>query len=598
MKVYGDADEEISLSDLLARLERRIASTDFNSLESVRALLIEAGQVEQAIADAEEEVGQELVQQAVDTTDWAATLFCGLYFGIRPETNTPKTPASDKSVSLTAKTPEGFAFYALYPEQYCTSTARWAEQRKERSAIVVGLRSIGTTLSAVIKATLRIKGWDCTRVAVRASGHPFERTVELPALPTVHWALVVDEGPGMSGSSMAGVAQALQAKGFAANRIVFFPAHENGPGDAASENVRSWWERIQSVTTPLLNTRWNEATLQEQLIEASAELLPAVEDRDVRAAVLEDCSGGLWRRFAFGDEAHWPAVAAQFERMKFLARAESGAVLWKFLGLAPNRADSELTTMGKRAKYTNSPAPLRTCNGFVAMPWIEGERLMSDGADEMLQTLARYIADSVQEPLAQNKALESTRRIGDMTSFNLREAFGAGWPRSLNRFVERFRPTSHVPCYGDGHMAPHEWVRTDEAKVFKTDAVGHDCDHTLVGQQAVHWDVAGVIVEWGLNEPQVDQFVRDCDHVGVSISEEELLFYQLAYGAFRLGFCTMNQGLTNNASEKNRLRAAANRYGMLLRRLIRTSFSNSVTMLSEPGFISTRDMISSEMPRK
>ncbi|MDB6057595.1 MAG: Cell division protein FtsK, partial [Verrucomicrobiales bacterium] len=504
MKVYGDAEEEVSLSDLLGRLDRQIRSTDFHNLESVRALLIEAGQVEQAVADAEEQVGTELVQQAVETTDWAAKIFCALYFGIAPDVRPKPSPTSKQSACLKVKTPEGFAFYALYPEQYCTSTVRWAEQQRDKSAVVIGLRSIGTTLSAVINATLRLKGWDCTRVAVRASGHPFERTVELPDAPRAQWALVVDEGPGISGSSMAGVAQALERKGFAANQIVFFPAHENGPGNAASEKVRSWWERVESVTTRLADTKWSQSTLREQLIEASSELLPITADRDVRAPVLEDCSGGLWRWFAFRHEAQWPAVASQFERMKFLYRAESGSLLWKFLGLAPGRADSELASMRKRAKHTNSPAPLRMCNGFVAMPWIEGERLTSDRADEMLQTLARYIADSVQEPLARKKASESTRRIADMTAFNLREALGAGWPPSLDRFVRRFRPALHVPCYGDGRMAPHEWVRTSEAKVLKTDSVGHDCDHTLIGQQAVHWDVAGVIVEWGLNDAQVE----------------------------------------------------------------------------------------------
>src|SRR4051812_4377905 len=130
MKVYGDAEEEVSLSDLLGRLERRIASTDFHNLESVRALLIEAGQVEQALADNDDDVCTELVRQVIAMTDWAAEIFCGLYFGVSTHNEYSKhLPAAERSTCLTVKTPEGFAFYALYPEQYCTSAARWADQQ-------------------------------------------------------------------------------------------------------------------------------------------------------------------------------------------------------------------------------------------------------------------------------------------------------------------------------------------------------------------------------------------------------------------------------------------------------------------------------------
>src|SRR5207248_10773774 len=54
---------------------------------------------------------------------------------------------------VTVNAPEGYAFYALYPEQYCVAAERWlADHPDARSGrtLVVGARSIGTSLSAVV----------------------------------------------------------------------------------------------------------------------------------------------------------------------------------------------------------------------------------------------------------------------------------------------------------------------------------------------------------------------------------------------------------------------------------------------------------------
>jgi hypothetical protein len=184
-----------------------------------------------------------------------------------------------------------------------------------------------------------------------------------------------------------------------------------------------------------------------------------------------------------------------------------------------------------------------------------------------------------------------------MVLCNLRERFGTV-PPQLESFIRTTTPDVNASRYGDGRMAPHEWVRSSDGKIFKTDCTGHDNDHTFIGKQTIYWDIAGAIVEWNMNSSSAEQFVANCARAGLPTREEQLVFYQLAYSAFRLGFCTLNQSLTGDDQEKQRLRAAAEYYGMLLSRLIRTSFSNSVTMLSEPGLISTRDIMSSETPRK
>jgi hypothetical protein len=247
--------------------------------------------------------------------------------------------------------------------------------------------------------------------------------------------------------------------------------------------------------------------------------------------------------------------------------------------------------MRDRSKRTNSPAVLAMVNGFVATKWIDGKRLTAQSVnDDILRQLAHYIAASTQPPMSKKEATAALERLADMTCCNAGEALG---------YDDVRRPTidSETRTYGDARMAPHEWVKSADGTIFKTDCVGHDCDHTVIGKQPVYWDIAGAIVEWDLNETQCDQFLAHCAAEGLPVREDQLSFHQIAYAAFRLGFCKLNESLSDE-TEKVRLQAAGESYGIKLSKLIRTSFSKRFTMLIEPGLISTRAIKSSDVPRK
>src|SRR4051812_31173567 len=129
-------------------------------------------------------------------------------------------------------TPEGFAYYALHPLAY----AALVEEVGLRAPVaVIGIRSIGTTLSAVVAAALRSNAMRAARVTVRPTGHPYDRKTEfMPALLRwIAWQrhqeaefLVVDEGPGLSGSSFLSVGEALLAAGVERRRIRFLCSRE------------------------------------------------------------------------------------------------------------------------------------------------------------------------------------------------------------------------------------------------------------------------------------------------------------------------------------------------------------------------------------
>src|SRR4029077_1873512 len=77
---------------------------------------------------------------------------------------------------LSIATPEGFAYYALHPFAYADVLEQICGP--DDHLLVVGIRSIGTTLSAVMAAAMRLRGMKAERFTVRPQGHPYNRTAE------------------------------------------------------------------------------------------------------------------------------------------------------------------------------------------------------------------------------------------------------------------------------------------------------------------------------------------------------------------------------------------------------------------------------------
>jgi hypothetical protein len=114
-----------------------------------------------------------------------------------------------------------------------------------------------------------------------------------------------------------------------------------------------------------------------------------------------------------------------------------------------------------------------------------------------------------------------------------------------------------VRSYGDGRMAPHEWIRGPE-KIFKSDVGGHDADHTMVGRQSVLWDIAGALVEWDLADGNAISFFAELQQRGMRIDETALKFFELGYAAFRFGQCSLCAEMnSHDQAERKRLLHAA-----------------------------------------
>jgi hypothetical protein len=250
--------------------------------------------------------------------------------------------------ALTMREPEGFAFYAVYPELYGMAAKSLPPSNRR---LVIGLRSIGTTLGAVMANACDAAGF----ITLRPAGHPFQRELRITdelrdSILSFDDFAIVDEGPGLSGSTFGCVGDFLEDHGVAPERIVFFPSHTNMPGNQASARHRERWARATKLIVPF------EALLPSIVAEAATIVGPVTETIDI--------GGGLWREHVPHDER--PPSSITREMRKYLLRANGRRYLLKFAGLG-TLADRKLA----KAQRLGLPV-LGNANGFLVSEWIEG----------------------------------------------------------------------------------------------------------------------------------------------------------------------------------------------------------------------------------
>jgi hypothetical protein len=330
--VYGDHSERVDpqarLRALAEELDRTSAAP--GGLERHSALIgsfIETGRLLQGVADADfAAVGYDRQTPATDALtrflrELAECVCVSWDRSFDASWPVPSVPRiDDLPTEVELKLPEGYAFYALYPEAY-VEAARSLELTGP--PCVIGIRSIGTSLAAAVAAAVGAPSF----YTVRPYGEPFERSVDIaPELADEllsgrpHY-LIVDEGPGLSGSSFGGIADWLEARNVPLERIAFMPNHPNPPGAQASEAHGRRWNRVQKRVADL------GPQFAALLGQWTAGLLGPLDEP------LADLSAGAWRGLVYSDARHWPPVNTGWERRKYLARAGDRSWLIKFAGL-------------------------------------------------------------------------------------------------------------------------------------------------------------------------------------------------------------------------------------------------------------------------
>ena len=552
MLVYGDTSERADLNECLTELGRACADVrrmprSLERHDRLVGVLIEGGRLLQGLAD------DDLAHLGSDrrTEDAAALTYFLVSVGTAvgdswrgADFDLPDPPMMHRLRCGTLKQPEGYAFYALYPEAYAEAARRIALKAPPR---VIGIRSIGASLGAVVAASVGAR----TFFTLRPVGNPSAR--ELAVSPELERELldgdahflIVDEGPGRSGSSFCAVADWLQERGVSLDHVTFLPSHGDEPGPEATDAHRALWRLVDKSVAD-----WG-ARLPLLLERRVTDLLGELE------TPLVDVSAGAWRQKVYGSAADWPAAAANWDRRKFLARAAGKQWLVKFAGLG---------TMGRRKlemaralrAHGLAPEPAGLVHGFLVECWHGGAARLQSG-EKPIAEIAHYLATRARLFPAEREEGASMQELYVMARRNVALLLGdeaaAGLARwephigSLERRVRRVRT--------DNRLDRHEWVRLADGRLSKTDGVDHFAAHDLIGAQDLAWDIAGATIEFGLSP--LERAVLAAE-VGPPVDPELLEFLLLAYPAFRAGQCRLAAESTAEAAERQRLQARTDGY--------------------------------------
>jgi hypothetical protein len=513
-------------------LELRRAPVDSTALVSS---LLAAAALETALAD----VADPIAIDAAAVTDLVAAAFVGRSVA-QLEGLGARVDRWRSARQLRTSVPESFAFYALSPRVYANAAV--AALSTVGPVMVVGLRTIGTTLSAVARAALEDSGHDARRITVRPHGHPYSRVVsftekDCAAIARADCAaahfLVADEGPGNSGSSFLAVGEALLERGVPASRITLLGTRRVDPQLLVAPDAARRFRRFRFCCTSDLPTR------------------PEPDGHDL--------SGGRWcarLRSGLPPVPVWPAT----ERRKFLSF--DGRVLRKYAGLGPygRRVHARAAQLSADGFV---PAPLGSVDneGFLSLRFIEARALcLGDSSLELVDHLGRYIAARTRLPLPAAIENDPERALFEMVRVNVGLELGDGAVPARGPAFERLAVV-------DGRLMPHEWVVDRRRTLFKTDATDHGDDHFFPGPTDVAWDLAGAIVEWKLAGAARARLLWAYRSASGEDPARRLPDFVIAYAAFRARYCVI-AAHSCTGKDSRRWREARRGYTEALRRAI------------------------------
>ena len=581
MIVFTKQEKRVSPAGYFSQMEYLLERLDASPRhEYCVELLMEWGELESGISDRLFAESDCIEQIAVSSREIATLIGRALYLSweglfkklraLLPDIGKKIRKFSSLPLprKIRTRVPEGYIYYGLYPEMYIEAARAFFKEIRPERAVSIGLRSIGTSLSAAVSGTLTELGVKVESFTLRPRGHPFRRKMLIaPDLEekfkslTNHYFLIIDEGPGISGSSFGSTARALSEMGIPDAKIIFFPSHIPEGKSLVTPEARENWQRYRKY-------------------------LVSFEDEGLSGKVLGqlfyitggagrqwlDISAGNWRSLFYEKESEYPALHPNHEQRKYLCLEEplngkkirGPAYLMKFAGL------------GKygRAKYERGmalsgeglyPRLHGTGNGFLMRDFVEGRPVaQGDISRDLIDYVARYIATT-------GKMFQAAEKIPfdpnmKMISENVLETIGKEWSANIGK-LEKLRPviTGGAVSAIDGRMMRHEWLVTPGG-FLKTDSVAHHIDQFYPRNQDPAWDVAAVTVEFPLKGEEREYLLaRYAELAGDPHIGKKLSFYRIAYLAYRLGYTELASLELGSHPDGLRLKSLSDYYAFLLK---------------------------------
>ncbi|MGH9520880.1 MAG: hypothetical protein ACRD2D_14585 [Terriglobales bacterium] len=323
--------------------------------------------------------------------------------------------------------------------------------------------------------------------------------------------LIVDEGPGLSGSSFGGTVRWLT---------------KLGVGEARITILASWRPLAAQLASPWARAKWDFW----QIITAAP--LPGLPGREI--------GDGNWRAVF----PRWAPVWGEHERRKILL--PDGKIIAKFAGYGPYAAD------------VRARARALACAGWgpdvvegLGEGWIGYRRLhaVATAPDRAWAEIAgRYLA---------------------WLAANFRVGYGpptvemlAMMAANLGARTAKNAPDGPVLAL-DGRQLPVKWICT-AAGWRKLDGTDHGDDPFFPGPADVAWDLAALAVEF---PPALATQAR-CTYERVSGDRgcglaRRIAWYGQAYLAFRQGYCQLAAQRTRGR-DALAFRLLTQRYALML----------------------------------
>jgi hypothetical protein len=538
--IYGDRSRRADPRELLLSIRdtaRRGTAGVCDQNDRLTRALIEAGELAQGLIDAEFQVTGEDDLTPLHSAALAVVL------AVARMKQAGAEAADDDCAVLTALSnlagmalpdlitcsePEGYAHYAVYPDAYAAAanTGPWPSP-----PFVIGLRSIGASLGAVVAAAVGAAGL----ASLRPVGPPFRREIRasgaLRATLSRHQGpfIIVDEGPGLSGSSFAAAARLLEGLGAARDRVVFMPSHAGEPGAQADpDDIARWRASVRLVASA------DDRFASHAVGGLFADLIGSPHRSD-------DLSGGRWRD-DWPKARRPPAWPAQ-ERLKLRLSTSAGVFIVRFAGLGRRGAEKMARAKALFAAGF-APEPIALRHGLLLERWIGGRSFEAalEERTALIDRLGAYIAFRRRTFPSRTERGADVESLIRMARVNAAEL---GGEQLCNKVCARLagldlRNALLRPVYIDGRMHPGEWVCGHDGRLVKTDAIDHAVAHDLIGPQDAAWDLAGAIIEFdlsGAEQRRLFDVVRA--EAGLIVDPAVLSGFRIFYLAFQAGWWAM-----------------------------------------------------------
>ena len=188
--------------------------------------------------------------------------------------------------------------------------------------------------------------------------------------------------------------------------------------------------------------------------------------------------------------------------------------------------------------------------GWLLFRWHSGAK-QAQGWTRAVEGYLRFRVRSGTRCLEVAGAWE---RLKEMIGVNLVEAGLTS--RSPEFPVFALGKGASIPC-ADGRMARWEWLNLSTGHWVKPNAYTHSLDHTLVGEQPIHWDLATLAAEdpgfWEEHGRRLLSMLREEE--GVEIDEMAFNWWRLGYLALRIGQCTFCAGASSGRRQEAQQKA-------------------------------------------